>query len=59
MLACMVIMSLVLRYTRFGRHVFAVGSNEETARLCGVNVGLTKALVYALGGLFCGIAGLM
>ena len=31
--------ALVLRYTRFGRHVFAVGSNEATARLCGVDVG--------------------
>jgi ribose/xylose/arabinose/galactoside ABC-type transport system permease subunit len=59
MLACMGIMAFVLRYTRFGRHVFAVGSNAETARLCGVNVGRTTAWVYALSGLFCGIAGLM
>lgn len=51
--------SFVLRYTRFGRHVFAVGSNEETARLCGVPVGRTKLLVYTLTGFFCGLAGLM
>lgn len=59
MLASMVVMSLVMRYTRFGRHVFAVGSNEETARLCGVQVGRTKLLVYTLAGLFAGLAGLM
>ncbi|MCC6679689.1 MAG: ABC transporter permease [Phycisphaeraceae bacterium] len=51
--------ALLLRYTRFGRHVYAVGSNEETARLCGVPVGRTKILVYTLAGLFAGLAGLM
>jgi len=54
-----VIASFLLRYTRFGRHIYAVGSNEETARLCGVRVGRTKLIVYALTGLFCGVAGLM
>lgn len=51
--------SLLLRYTRFGRHVFAIGSNEETARLCGVNVERTKILVYALAGFFSGLAAIM
>lgn len=51
--------AFILRYTRFGRHVYAVGSNEETARLCGVPVGRTKLLVYTITGLFCGVAGLM
>jgi len=51
--------ALVLRYTRLGRHMFAIGSNEETARLCGVPVGRTKITVYALAGLFAGLAGLM
>ena len=46
-------------YTRFGRHVFAVGSNEQAARLCGIAVGRVKLAVYALGGLFAGVAGLM
>jgi len=50
---------LVLRYTRFGRHVFAIGSNEETARLCGVPVGRTKVLVYTMAGFLAGLAGLM
>jgi ribose transport system permease protein len=50
-------LAAVLRYTVFGRHVFALGSNEATARLCGIHVPLTKIAVYALGGLFFGIAG--
>lgn len=49
----------LLRYTRLGRHIFAVGSNQETARLCGVPVGRTKVMVYALAGMFGGLAGLM
>jgi len=51
--------ALLLRYTRLGRHIFAVGSNQETARLCGVPVGRTKIIVYALAGFFGGLAGLM
>ena len=54
-----VLMTLALRYLRFGRHVVAVGSNEAAARLCGVPVERTKVGVYALSGLFAGLAGLM
>lgn len=48
-----------LLYTRLGRHVFAVGSNEQAARLCGVPVARVKVSVYVLGGFFAGLAGLM
>jgi ribose/xylose/arabinose/galactoside ABC-type transport system permease subunit len=51
--------AVLLRYTAFGRHVVAIGSNEATARLCGVRVGRVKILVYLLGGLMAGVAGLM
>jgi erythritol transport system permease protein len=51
--------ALLLRYTRLGRHIFAIGSNQETARLCGVPVGRTKIIVYTLAGFFGGLAGLM
>ncbi len=51
--------AVLLRYTRLGRHIFAVGSNQETARLCGVPVGRTKIIVYSLAGFFAGLAGLM
>ena len=40
----------LLRYTRFGRHVFAIGSNEATARLCGIDVARVKIAVYTLAG---------
>ena len=47
----------ILRFTVFGRHVFALGSNETAARLCGINVPGMKIAVYTLAGLFFGIAG--
>ena len=59
LLVGVLISSFILRYTRLGRHIFAVGSNDETARLCGVPVGRTKLFVYMAGGFFCGVAGLM
>jgi len=49
----------LLRYSRFGRHVFAIGSNEQTARLCGVAVERVKTLVYALSGACAGLSGVM
>jgi ribose transport system permease protein len=49
----------LLRYTRFGRHVFAIGSNELTARLCGVPVARSKILIYMLGGMSAALAGVM
>lgn len=51
--------AFVLRYTPFGRYVYAIGSNEEAARLSGVNVRLYKTLVYTLGGLMSGLAGIL
>ncbi len=53
-----ILMAVILNYSRFGRQVIAVGANEQTARLCGIPVARTKLLVYTLGGLFTGIAGL-
>ncbi len=50
---------LVLTRTVFGRHVVAVGSNEETARLCGVRVPRVKVMVFALCGLLASLAGVM
>lgn len=47
---------LLLTRTVFGRHVVAIGSNENTARLCGINVKFMRAMVFMLGGLFTGIA---
>ncbi len=49
----------VLRYTRFGRHLFAIGSNERMARLCGVAISRTKILVYTMSAALVGMAGLL
>jgi ribose transport system permease protein len=51
--------AVVLRYTVFGRHVFAIGSNESTARLCGIRTKRAKIVIYMLSGFFCGLAGVM
>jgi ribose transport system permease protein len=58
-LALAVAMAVVLRRSVFGRHVFAVGSNEAAARACGIAVDRVKIAVYAVGGLFFGLAGVM
>jgi ribose transport system permease protein len=59
MIVLAVIVALMLRYTRLGRHIIAIGSNEQTARLCGVRVERTKVIVYMLGALFAGLAGIL
>lgn len=54
-----VVIALVLRYTVFGRRVFAVGSNEAAARACGIPVDRLKVWIYGLAGLFVGLSGVM
>jgi ribose/xylose/arabinose/galactoside ABC-type transport system permease subunit len=54
-----ILLTLVLKRTVFGRYVFAIGSNEATARLCGLPVNGIKIAVYALGGLFMALAGIL
>jgi ribose transport system permease protein len=53
-----VLTAVVLRNTVFGRHIFALGSNEATARLCGIATTRLKILIYTLAGGFFGLAGL-
>lgn len=59
MILLVILFSLMLSYTRFGRHIFAVGSNEQTAKLCGVNVPKVKLFVYMIGGGLAGLAAVM
>ncbi len=54
-----VAVGLVMRYTVFGRNVFALGSSESTARLCGINVPMTIIAVYTLAGFFVAVGGLL
>jgi ribose transport system permease protein len=58
-LAVAVAAAALVATTRFGRHLVAIGSNERTARLCGVAVGRSKILVYTLAGALAGLAGTM
>ena len=48
-----------LRYTRFGRHTYIVGSNDEAARRAGINVNKHLLKLYALSGTLAGLAGMM
>jgi ribose transport system permease protein len=54
-----VLTAVILRRTVFGRYVYAVGSSEPTARLCGVPVARVKVTVYTLAGLFAGLGGIL
>jgi ribose transport system permease protein len=51
--------ALLLRYTVLGRYCYALGSNEATARLCGIRVERTKVILYTLAGLLTGWAGIL
>ncbi len=57
--AALVISAIVLKYTVLGRYVFAIGSNEQTARLCGIRVNRYKIIIYTLCGLLTGVAAVL
>jgi ribose transport system permease protein len=54
--AIMIVVAVVMARTKFGRYVFAVGSNEQAARLTGINVNQIKVMVFAITGLLAGIS---
>lgn len=58
-LALLLVTWFVLRHTVFGRSVYAVGANEEAARLSGVPVTVVKTSVYVVSGLMAGVAGIL
>jgi ribose/xylose/arabinose/galactoside ABC-type transport system permease subunit len=59
LLAAYAVAWLVLNYTRFGRHTYALGDSEEASRLLGLNVGRVTVGVYALSGAMAGLAGVL
>ena len=58
-LIILVLMFVLLKYTKFGRSVYAVGGNEQSALLLGLNVKKIKLQVYILNGLLCSIGGFL
>ncbi len=56
--ACILICWIILSKLRWGRHIYAIGGNEEAARLSGIPVLATKLLAYGASGFFCAIAGM-
>jgi ribose transport system permease protein len=58
LIALIVLVAVIMRQTTFGRRVYAIGSNEAAARLCGIRVGWNKLAMYALAGACFGLAGL-
>jgi ribose transport system permease protein len=59
LLAVAVISHILLKHTRFGTFVFAIGGNEEATRLSGVNVNYNKVITYALCGVGAALAGMV
>ncbi len=59
MVVIILIGAFILNKTYIGRYFYAVGSNEEAARLSGLNVVWIKLIAYMLSGLFSGIAGII
>lgn len=58
-LVCLAIGMFILRRLRFGRYIYAIGGNEETARLSGINVDRVKIAVYAISGMLAFLAGVL
>ncbi|MFQ8731789.1 MAG: ABC transporter permease [Enterocloster bolteae] len=59
MVVLAVILIYMLRYTSFGRHIYAVGGNEHAAKIVGIQINKTKMAVYALTGFISALAGIL
>ena len=59
MIVCLAVGSFILNRSYFGRYFYAIGGNEEAAELSGIRVNRVKYLIYALSGLFAGLAGIV
>ena len=59
MIAIIFLATVLLNKTRFGRYVFAIGGNEEAARLAGVSVSRVKTMVYVISGMCAAIVGFL
>ncbi|MDX9916513.1 MAG: ABC transporter permease [Gudongella sp.] len=55
-IAITIAFDIIMKQTKLGKHIYAVGSNETSARLSGVNVDLVKTLTFSITGMMCGLA---
>ncbi|MBV9273924.1 MAG: sugar ABC transporter permease YjfF [Verrucomicrobia bacterium] len=58
-LGSVVVGTFIASFTRFGRNVYAIGSNENSARLMGLPIGRTKIATYAISGFFAALGGIV
>jgi inositol transport system permease protein len=59
LLAVAIVAQVMLSSTRFGRYVYAIGGNEQAARVSGINLGLVKVGIYTFSGLLAGLGGMV
>ncbi len=57
--ALAVLFQLMLKYTVYGKHTYAIGSNEDAARMSGINVARHKVMVYVIAGLLASVAAIV
>lgn len=58
-LAVILVISIVLAYTNFGRRIYATGGNLEVARLAGIRTSFQKTAAFSIMGILCSIGGIM
>jgi inositol transport system permease protein len=58
-IALAILFQLILRYTVYGKHTYAIGSNEEAARMSGIKVDRHKVLVYTIAGILASVAAIV
>lgn len=58
-LVCYAVFFVLMRWTRFGRRIYAVGSNPEAAAISGINIRRVQLVVYTMAGAFAGLVGAM
>jgi ribose transport system permease protein len=59
MLIAFAVVYVILKFTSFGRRVFALGGNEEATRLSGINTNRIKTIVYSISGLLSALSGII
>ena len=58
-IALAILFQLIMTYTKYGKHCYAIGSNEEASRITGIKVEHHKVLVYAIAGLLAAVAAIV